>query len=90
MTDVILAPNKSAMKYKERTKHPLQKPILLIEKIVRAFSYENDVVLDLFSGSGTTAISCLKTNRQFIVNDINKEYYDLMNERIDNYNKELL
>lgn len=53
--------------------HPTQKPLKLIEDILQVHTNENDVVLDLFTGSGTTAEACLKHNRIFIGSELNEE-----------------
>ena len=63
--------------------HPSQKPIELFEKIIINSSKENDTVLDPFMGSGTTAIACLRLNRQFIGCELNEKYYDIAKDRID-------
>ena len=63
--------------------HPTQKPEELIERLVLASSNEGDLVLDPFSGSGTTAVVCKKNNRNFIGFELNKEYYDKAVERIE-------
>ena len=81
-TDIIYAPNKPHMNKFERTMHPTQKPLFLIKKLISAFSYENEIVLDVFAGSGTTALACKELNRNYIVNDISKEYYNLIINRI--------
>lgn len=62
--------------------HPTQKPEELIEKLVLASSNAGDLVLDPFSGSGTTAVVCKKNNRNFIGFELNKEYYDKAVDRI--------
>jgi site-specific DNA-methyltransferase (adenine-specific) len=67
--------------------HCTQKPIDLIERIVKASSNKNDVILDCFVGSGTTALACLKLDRNFLCNDKNKSYFNYANERISNYGK---
>jgi site-specific DNA-methyltransferase (adenine-specific) len=82
LTDIIYAPNKPRMKKSERTIHPTQKPLFLIKKLISAFSYQNEIVLDVFAGSGTTALACKELNRNYIVNDISKEYYNLIINRI--------
>lgn len=56
--------------------HPTQKSLALFEDIIKKHSNENDVVLDTFLGSGTTAIAAKNTNRQFKGCEISKEYYD--------------
>ena len=62
--------------------HPTQKPEELIERLVLASSNVGDLVLDPFSGSGTTAVVCKKTNRNFIGFELDKEYYDKAVDRI--------
>lgn len=56
--------------------HPTQKSLELFETLIKKHSNENDVVLDTFLGSGTTAIACKNTNRQFKGCELSKEYYD--------------
>jgi site-specific DNA-methyltransferase (adenine-specific) len=66
----------------EREEHPTQKPLEIIERMVKASCPENGVVLDPFAGSGTTAAACLLNNRHFITYEINAEYYQLIQKRI--------
>ena len=56
--------------------HPTQKPVELLERIIRANTNKDDVVLDIFSGSGSTAIAAEKTGREFVGCEANKEYYE--------------
>ena len=65
--------------------HPTQKPLKLIEDILKVHTNENDVVLDLFTGSGTTAEACLKNNRIFIGSELDKDYYEKAMERLKCY-----
>lgn len=60
----------------EKTPHPTQKPEVLIRKYILASSNENDLVLDPFCGSGTTAVCCKELHRRFLSCDINKEYLE--------------
>jgi len=69
----------------ERGLHPTQKPIALFEYLIRTYSEENDLVLDCFSGSSTTAIACMNTNRRFICIEKDKNYYNISKRRVDNY-----
>jgi len=62
--------------------HPTQKPLRLFEYLIEVFSNENDIVLDNCIGSGTTAIACINTNRQFIGYEIDPQYYKLSLERL--------
>ena len=76
---------------KEFGKHPTQKPIELLNRIVNSSSSEGDWVLDPFIGSGTTGIVCSALNRKFIGIDNNKEYLDLAIKRFkDKTKKDLL
>lgn len=63
--------------------HPTQKPLLLIEDILRKHSNENDIIVDCFSGSGTTAVACKRLNRNFIGCELNKEFYEKSLKRIE-------
>ena len=67
--------------------HPTQKPVELFEYLIKTYSNENDLVLDNTAGSGTTAIACLKTNRQFIVMEKEQKYYDIILKRVEDFNK---
>lgn len=62
--------------------HPTQKPVSVIEEMIKIHTNENDVVLDCFLGSGTTAIACINTNRNFIGIEMDWDYYEIANERI--------
>ena len=61
--------------------HPTQKPVALIEYLVKTYTNEGDLVLDNCAGSGTTAIACLNVNRKYICIEKDKKYYDLMEDR---------
>jgi len=56
--------------------HPTQKSLKLFEELIKKHSNKNDVILDTFLGSGTTAIACINTERKFKGCELNKEYYD--------------
>lgn len=62
--------------------HPTQKPVELFAKILNYYSKENDLVLDCFSGSGTTAIACHRLKRRFICIEKDIEYYKKSVERL--------
>ena len=57
--------------------HPTQKPVRLIERLLALISCEGNTILDPFSGSGSTAIACINTGRNYLGFEIDKEYYDL-------------
>lgn len=63
--------------------HPTQKPVSLIEYLVKVYSNEGDIILDNCIGSGTTALACLNTNRNYIGFELDKTYYSVANERIE-------
>ena len=69
--------------------HPTQKPVALFSYLIETYTNENDIVLDNCSGSGTTAISCLETNRKYICCELDSNYYDISLKRIDDYNKQV-
>ena len=63
--------------------HPTQKPILLLEDLIKTFSNENDLVIDLTMGSGSTGVACVNTNRDFIGIEMNDEYFNIATARIN-------
>jgi len=67
--------------------HPTQKPVLLMEYLIRTYTNENETVLDNCAGSGTTAIACLNTNRQFIVMEQDPNYFEKIKKRVGDFNK---
>lgn len=69
--------------YKEERYHPTQKPIQLIDRIIRASTNEGMVVLDPFIGSGSTAVSCIKLRRHFIGIETDSEYTSKAEKRIE-------
>lgn len=69
--------------------HDSQKPIGLFKTMIENSSSENDVVLDPFMGSGTCALACIESNRNYIGYELDKGYYDLINERIKSYTNQL-
>lgn len=66
-------------------KHPTQKPLNLLKRIVLASTKENDIVLDPFCGSGTTAVICRQNNRTFIGIEIDNNYCELAKKRIADF-----
>lgn len=65
--------------------HPTQKPVALIEYLIKTYSNEGETILDNCMGSGTTAIACMNTNRNFIGFELNKEFYDISLKRIEEH-----
>ena len=70
------------MKNKDVRIHPTQKPLKLFEMILNDYSNENDLILDCFSGSGTTAIACHNLKRRFICIERDTDYYNASVERL--------
>jgi modification methylase len=68
-----------------RIGHPAPFPEELPNRLIQLYSFTNDIILDPFIGSGTTAISALKTGRKYIGYDINQDYLNLANRRIESY-----
>lgn len=66
----------------EREGHPTQKPLEIIERMIKASSPEQGIVIDPFMGSGTTAIACINLKRNYIGFEINSDYCDKIAERI--------
>ena len=64
--------------------HPTQKPVLLLEDLIKTFSNEKDLVVDLTMGSGSTGVACCNTNRDFIGIELDKEYFKIAEQRIKN------
>jgi len=67
---------------RERGLHPTQKPVLLFEYLIKTYTNERDMILDCCAGSGATAIACINTNREYIVIEKEKKYYDIITKRV--------
>ena len=74
---------------KENSFHPTQKPVSLIEYLIKNYTNEGELVLDFTIGSGTTAIACLNTNRNFIGIEKDEGYYKIATDRINKRIQEL-
>jgi len=70
---------------KERTPHPAQFPLAVIDRIVRASSNESELVLDPFMGSGTTAVAALATGRLVVGFEISEQYCELAAKRVEQF-----
>ncbi|WP_270813953.1 DNA-methyltransferase [Exiguobacterium sp. CinTr1] len=78
-----------SFKVDKQLKHPTQKPTKLIESIVACSSNPGDVVLDCFMGSGTTAIACINTGRNYIGFELDETYHTMLTERIKTHIKQI-
>lgn len=74
----------------KRVKHPAPFPEELPARLIKLFSFKEDIVLDPFMGSGTTAIAALKNSRHFVGYEISQTYLDIANNRINDYSGRLL
>ncbi len=63
--------------------HPTQKPVALLEYIIKTYTNENETVLDNCMGSGSTGVACVNTNRNFIGIEIGENYFNISKERIE-------
>ena len=66
--------------------HPTQKPVDLLEYLIKTYTNEGDLVLDNCMGSGSTGVACVNTNRDFIGMELNEEYFIIACERIEGVN----
>ena len=64
--------------------HPTQKPVSLLENLIKTYTNEGETVLDFTMGSGSTGVACVNTNRNFIGIELNTEYYNIADKRINN------
>lgn len=64
--------------------HPTQKPVALLEYLVKTYTNEGDIVLDNCMGSGSTGIACINAGRKFFGIELNDKYYEIAKQRIDN------
>ena len=64
--------------------HITPKPVDLLEYIIKTSSNECDIILDCFMGSGSTGVACMNTNRKFIGIELDKNYFNIAKNRIEN------
>jgi len=74
---------------KEFVKHPTQKPVALLEYLIKTYTNEGGTVLDFTMGSGSTGIACLNTNRNFIGIEKDEKYFQIAKERIVKHHNSL-
>ena len=72
----------------EKGLHPTQKPVTLMEYLIKTYTNEGELVLDNCIGSGTTAIACINTNRNYIGFELDKGYFEIAQNRIINHSSE--
>ena len=62
--------------------HPTQKPVALLEYLIKTYTLENETVLDFTMGSGSTGVACVNTNRKFIGIEMDEEYFNIAKNRV--------
>ena len=67
--------------------HQNQKPVDLLKQCILKHSDENDIIFDGFMGSGSTGVACIETGRKFIGVELDKKYFEIAKERIENLNR---
>lgn len=65
-----------------KTAHPTQKPVALLEYLIKTYTNEGELVLDFTMGTGTIGVACKNLNRKFISIELDKEYYNVAKRRI--------
>ena len=76
---------KTVLRYKqEKGLHPTQKPVGLMEYMIKTYTNEGETVLDNTMGSGTTGVACVNTNRDFIGIESDENYYNIAKDRVSN------
>ena len=68
---------------RQQSQHPTQKPVALLEYLIKTYTNENDLVLDNCMGSGSTGVACKNTNRNFIGIELDENYFKIAKERIE-------
>ena len=68
---------------KMKSMHPTQKPVDLLEYLIKTYTNENEVVLDFTMGSGSTGVACMNTNRKFMGIELDKNYFNIAKQRIE-------
>lgn len=68
----------------KKPSHPTEKPIELMEWIIKSYTNENDLVLDFTMGSGSTGVACMNLNRKFIGIELDENYFNIAKNRIEN------
>ena len=86
-SDIISIPNKKTKGNNGKNLHNTEKPVKLMELLINNSSNSGDTICDPFIGIGTTAIACMNTNRNFIGFEMDKGYYDIACNRIEQHKK---
>lgn len=70
--------------FTQKQLHPTQKPVELLEYLIKTYTDENELVLDNCMGSGSTGVACVNTNRKFIGIELDENYFNIAKNRIEN------
>ena len=81
-------PNVLEFKKTRNELHPTQKPVDMIEYLIEKFSDKGDLILDPFMGSGSTGVACINTNRNFIGMELDENYFNIAEERIEKHERD--
>lgn len=82
-TEYINYPSTTLYFDKDKGLHPTQKPIALMEYLIKTYTNENETVLDFTMGSGTTGVACKNTNREFVGIEKDDKYFEIAKNRIN-------
>ena len=63
--------------------HPTQKPVPLLEYLIKTYTDENETVLNFTMGSGSTGVAAINTNRKFLGIELDEKYFDIAKERLE-------
>lgn len=86
-TTILEYPSKNGFPIEERTSHPTQKPLDLLDVLVRGYSNKNDLIFEPFAGSGSTLVAAKKNERDFLACEINSEYVKICEDRLNDPNQ---
>ena len=89
LPSTVLEFNSVVSNSKEKVGHPTQKPVALLEYLIKTYTLENETVLDFTMGSGTTGVACVNTNRDFIGIELDDKYFRIAKDRIEAAQKEV-
>lgn len=89
LPSTVLEFNSVVSNSKEKVAHPTQKPVALLEYLIKTYTLENETVLDFTMGSGSTGVACVNTNRDFIGIELDDKYFNIAKDRIEMAQKEV-
>ena len=77
-------PNQLKVNYKKKAQHPTEKPVEVMNYLIKTYTKEGDIIFEPFMGSGSTGVACVKTNRNFIGIELDEKYFEIAKSRINN------